>query len=78
MSAAEVFCEKIKMAFGNLKRIKNTYEQNNSGLCNVIWNNYKHKLKFLKRCRGYDTWLSRKRPKFDSKRRYSNLIFASF
>ena len=27
---------------------------------------------------GYDTWLSRKRPKFDSELRYSNLIFASF
>ena len=41
MSTAEVFCEKFKMAFGNLKRIKKknkkkTYEQNNSGLCNVI------------------------------------------
>ena len=37
MSAAEVV-KKFKMAFGNLKRIKkkNTYEQNNSGLCNVI------------------------------------------
>ena len=36
MSAAEVFCEKFKMAVGNLKRIKKTHEQNNSGLCNVI------------------------------------------
>ena len=41
MGAAEVFCEKFKTAFGNLERIKKTYEQNNSGLCNVIWNNYK-------------------------------------
>ena len=36
MSAAEVV-KKFKMTFGNLKRIKKkTYEQNNSGLCNVI------------------------------------------
>ena len=32
MSTTEVFCEKFKMAFGNLKRNKKTYEQNNSGL----------------------------------------------
>ena len=35
-------------------------------------------LKFLQWCRGYDTWLSRERPKFDSECRYSNLTFASF
>ena len=42
MSAAEVFCEKIQNGLWELKEnLKKTYEQNNSGLCNVICNNYK-------------------------------------
>ena len=67
------------MAFGNLKKLKKkTYEKKHHdyAICFEISRN--NSLKFLQWCRGYDTGLSRERPKFDFERRYTNLIFASF